>query len=101
VADDGTNILDILVNQVEDESLRARIGREIELLRGSRRFGLVFDRHLPESVRLVDHPIRKGVRVGLRDESTDETWPVLGFTDVTGPVALTENGRDEPQSRHS
>lgn len=49
---DDSNLLDALVAQVEDETLRSRLSREIELLRGSRRFGLVFDRHLPESVRL-------------------------------------------------
>jgi adenine-specific DNA-methyltransferase len=62
-------ILDEAIGRIEDETLRQRIAREVELLRGSRRFGLVFDRHLPESVRLADHPIRKGVKVGLRDES--------------------------------
>ncbi|MFD6516601.1 site-specific DNA-methyltransferase [Rhodococcus sp. NPDC060176] len=49
---------------------------------------MVFDRHLPESVRLVDHPIRKGVRVTLRDESMIETWTVLRFTDKTREVAV-------------
>lgn len=96
MADDGTNLLDVLVRQVEDETLRARLAREIDLLRGSRRFGLVFDRHLPESVRLVDHPIRKGVRVGLRDESTDETWTVMGFTDTSRQVAILGEGLERP-----
>lgn len=93
---DDSNLLDQLVSQVEDDALRSRIAREIELLRGSRRFGLVFDRHLPESVRLIDHPIRKGVRVGLRNESTQETWPVLGFTDSTRQVAILGEGIERP-----
>lgn len=93
---DSSNLLDQLVGQVEDGALRARISREIELLRGSRRFGLVFDRHLPESVRLPDHPIRKGIRVALRDESTDETWPVLGFTDRTRSIAVLGDGIEHP-----
>ncbi|WP_203338621.1 site-specific DNA-methyltransferase [Nocardioides limicola] len=96
MADEGTSILDVLVNQVEDASLRSRIAREIELLRGSRSFGLVFDRHLPESVRLPEHPIRKGVRVALSDESSDETWPVLGFTDKTRKVAVLGVGKERP-----
>ncbi|WP_153505898.1 site-specific DNA-methyltransferase [Cumulibacter manganitolerans] len=85
---DDSNLLDQLVGQVNDEVLRSRISREIELLRGSRRFGLVFDRHLPESVRLLDYPIRKSVRVALRDESSDGTWQVLGFTDASRQVAV-------------
>ena len=77
---DETNILDQLIGQVADEALRNRLAREVELLRGSRRFGMVFDRHLPESVRLPDHPVRKGVKVGLRDESTTDTWRCLLYT---------------------
>jgi adenine-specific DNA-methyltransferase len=49
---------------------------------------MVFDRHLPESVRLPDHPIRKGIRVALRDESSAETWTVERFTDRAREVAV-------------
>lgn len=89
---DESNVLDQLVSRVDDDTLRTRLAREIELLRGSRRFGLVFDRHLPESVRLPDHPIRKGIRVALRDESSSETWIVDRFADRTREVAVL--GRD-------
>lgn len=85
---DESNVLDQLVSRVEDETLRARLAHEVDLLRGSRRFGLVFDRHLPESVRLPDHPIRKGIRVALRDESSSETWVVDRFTDRTREIAV-------------
>lgn len=96
---DETNVLDQLVGQVEDEALRTRLSREIELLRGSRRFGLVFDRHLPESVRLADHPIRKGVKVSLRDESTSTTWRVVRFTDTSHNVAVLDgDGGEHPIS---
>ncbi|WP_062989982.1 site-specific DNA-methyltransferase [Nocardia anaemiae] len=94
---DETNILDQLIGQVGDDSLRSRLAREVELLRGSRRFGLVFDRHLPESVRLADYPIRKGIRVTLRDESTIATWTVLGFTNNTRAVAILDgDGGERP-----
>ncbi|MEV0597553.1 site-specific DNA-methyltransferase [Nonomuraea cavernae] len=93
--DDETNILDQLVSRVADETLRSRLAREVELLRGSRRFGLVFDRHLPESVKLTDHPIRKGVRVSLRDESTVETWRVVSFADTTRTVAVLDGDGGE------
>ena len=90
-----TNVLDLLVSQVADDGLRTRLAREIELLRDSRRFGLVFDRHLPESVRLTEHPVRKGVRVGLRDESTAASWRVLGFTDRSAAVAVLDGDGGE------
>lgn len=94
---DETNILDQLISRVPDESLRSHLAREVDLLRGSRHFGLVFDRHLPESVRLVDYPIRKGVRVSLRDESSTDTWIVVGFADQDRKVAvLSGDGGERP-----
>lgn len=95
---DDSNLLDVLVAQIDDENLRSRVAREIELLRGSRRFGLVFDRHLPESVRLPGHPVRKGVAVTLRDESQPAVaWRVTGFTDTSRKVAvLDSDGGERP-----
>ena len=89
---DESNVLDQLISRVDDDTLRARLSHEVDLLRGSRRFGLVFDRHLPESVRLPDHPIRKGIRVALRDESSTETWVVEQFTDRTREIAVLSGG---------
>lgn len=94
---DETNILDQLISRVPDESLRSYLAREVDLLRGSRHFGLVFDRHLPESVRLVDYPIRKGVRVALRDESSTDTWMVVDFADSARQVVvLSGEGGERP-----
>lgn len=99
VGDEGS-ILDQAIGQIQDEALRARIAREVDLLRGSRRFGLVFDRHLPEAVRLPDHPVRKGVSVTLRDESTSDSWRVLRFTDSTRSVAVLDgDGGQVPTDR--
>lgn len=96
---DETNVLDQLIGRIQDESLRNRLASEVELLRGSRRFGLVFDRHIPESVRLTDYPIRKGIRVALRDESSTDTWIVEKFTDRTREVAvLSGDGGERPSS---
>lgn len=92
---DESNVLDQLISRIDDTTLRERLAREVDLLRGSRRFGLVFDRHLPESVRLPDHPIRKGVRVALRDESSSETWLVVRFTDRAREVAVLSDAGGE------
>lgn len=86
-ATSNESALDRAIAQIDDETLRQRIAREVELLRGARRFGLVFDRHLPESVRLVDYPIRKRVKITLRDESTERTWRVARFTDAASSRA--------------
>lgn len=92
------SILDRAIEQIDDEQLRAKIAREVELLRGSRRFGLVFDRHLPESIRLIDYPIRKGVRVALSDESSEQTWRVVRFTDLTRQSVVLDDDSERATS---
>ena len=63
-----TNVLNDAIRRVRDlnPALAATIEREVNALRDSRTFGLVFERHLPESVRLVGYPIKRGVQVALR-----------------------------------
>ena len=60
--------LDVLLDKVADPTLRANIRSQVERLRAKRTFGLVFESHLPERVRLPEHEIRVGVRVAYRDD---------------------------------
>ncbi|GAB2734054.1 site-specific DNA-methyltransferase [Nocardioides pakistanensis] len=84
----STNVLDDAVRRVRelDPSLAAVISREVASLRDGRKFGLVFNRHLPESVRLPNHPVKRGVKVTLRNQQaaakseTDVTWRVARVT---------------------
>ena len=55
-----------LINQIENETLRKRIQEEVSRMAKQKRFGLVFEEHLPESTPLYDMPIRKGVKVTIR-----------------------------------
>ncbi len=89
-------ILGRAIAKIEDENLRATVEREVALLRGSRKFGLVFDRHLPESVRLIGHPIRPGVKVALRDESSADEWRVVGFADRSRQSVLLDDESTRP-----
>ena len=41
-----------LVAQIPDERLRKGIAEEVKALKKNKRFGLVFEEHLPELVRL-------------------------------------------------
>lgn len=65
--------LDALLERVEAEAVRSALLGEIERLRRRRQFGLVFESHLPERVRLPDHPIRRGASVVRRDAPNDAT----------------------------
>lgn len=72
-----TNVLDGLIARISDEDLKSTIAAELSILRETKQFGLVFERHFPENVRLISHPIRKGLRVQLRDSDADAmTWLV-------------------------
>lgn len=79
--------LSLLLERIDDPRLRADIAAHVSLLRRSRRFGLVFDRHLPEAARLPKMKPRAGDRVARRDEADATTWRVLGFTDRTRNTA--------------
>lgn len=83
----GRDELSLLLDRIDDPRLRVDIAAHVALLRRSRRFGLVFDRHLPEAARLPKMKPRAGDRVARRDEADTSTWRVLGFTDRTRSTA--------------
>ena len=63
--------IDVLLSRVEDPSLRADLRTQFDRAASKRRFGLVFEDHLPERVRLPGHPVRSGVNVVLRADPGD------------------------------
>lgn len=81
----SSNVLDRALATLAstDPGLAAEARRELDAIRDGRSFGLVFNRHLPESVRLPLHPITRGVKVALRNPATaskaekDAAWRVL------------------------
>ena len=56
-----------LVRQISDAKLRDEIAGEIKELKKQKRFGLVFEEHLPEMLRLPKVKIRLGNVVAHRD----------------------------------
>ena len=48
-----------LIAQIKDAELRARIEAELDRMNKQKKFGLVFEEHLPESVKLYDVPVKK------------------------------------------
>lgn len=69
--------LDVLLDKVADPALRADIRSQAERISAKRTFGLVFESHLPERVRLPEHPIRAGVSVVYRDNASSATFEVV------------------------
>jgi len=73
--------LDVLLDKVQDPALRADLRSQIDRLKQKRSFGLVFEQHIPERVRLPQHPIRVGSQVVSRDDDDSPTFEVILIDD--------------------
>ena len=66
-----------LLAQIQDEALRDRIEQEVNRLTKTKKFGLVFEQHLPECTPLYDMPIKSGTKVMLRNTKEDKSIYVV------------------------
>jgi len=73
--------IDDLLNQVSDESLRNRLKVEIAKLKKTKKFGLVFEEHLPEQTTLPEVPIRIGSKVALKKVGLGEIYKVTSLNE--------------------
>ena len=74
-------ILDELVTQIENPDLRARIAAEVEKLAKQKKFGLVFEEHLPECTPLWDIPVKAGRKAALKTGHVNDFYTVLRIED--------------------
>ena len=84
-----------LIEKISDEGLRARITQELDRMTRQKKFGLVFEEHLPESVNLYDVPVKKGKRVTLRkpkEADKNKEWTVSSIKDGLADCVSTEDG---------
>ena len=86
-----------LIDEIADPGLRERIAGEVRELKRTKRFGLVFEEHIPETVSLYGLPIRQGLLVQNRTTPDDLTeFRVIRVED--GKATVVPKGTDEPQS---
>lgn len=69
--------LNELIQKVENPELRAQLQAAADKLAKQKKFGLVFEEHLPECTPLYDIPVRKGAKVSVRNGKANETYTVL------------------------
>lgn len=69
-----------LIAQIENPELRARIQAELDRMNKQKKFGLVFEEHLPESVKLFDMPVKKGELV-TEKKGGKSVYKVLSVND--------------------
>lgn len=71
--------IDDLISQIPDKTLRERIRSEVCKIGKRKKFGLVFENHLPECTLLYDHDVIRGRLVARRGEPANILYEVLGI----------------------
>ena len=66
-----------LIEQVNDQGLRERLLEEASRLEKQKKFGLVFEDHIPESTVLYDIPVKKGRLVARKKGNINEIFMVI------------------------
>lgn len=77
-----------LIAQIQDESLRDRIQKEVNKLAKQKKFGLVFEDHIPECTPLYDIPVKRGALAALKGGNIKENYFVKS---ISGGVAQCVN----------
>lgn len=83
-----------LLRQISDDTLRTRLENEIKKLEQKKKFGLVFEEHLPECTPLHQLPIRIGSHVAKKSGRIVDIYTVVSVTGkeaVCHPVAANES----------
>lgn len=87
--------LEDLIKDIADPSLRNQIAGEVGKLKARKKFGLVFEEHLPEIVRLPGLPVKPGARVAKRADKLSGFF--LVSTAVNGKKVSIVPERGGPQ----
>lgn len=66
----------MLLDRIADPALRDQLTAEVEALNSGRKFGLVFEGHAPEAVRIPNAKVRRGSTVQYRDGDDQRVWKV-------------------------
>ena len=84
-----------LISQIQDETLRNRIQEEVSKMAKQKKFGLVFEEHMPESTPLYDMPIKRGCNVMRRDSKDDKSIYVVLKVEGDTAVCVKSEQKDE------
>lgn len=87
--------IDDLISQIQDETLRNRIQEEVSKMAKQKKFGLVFEEHMPESTPLYDMPIKRGCNVMRRDSKDDKSIYVVLKVEGDTAVCVKPEQKDE------
>ena len=88
-------LLQDLIRQIEDPVLRDRITAETDKLLKQKKFGLVFEEHLPECTPLYEVPVRVG---GMVAKKTGYVSDIYFVTKIEGTSATCLNRETREES---
>lgn len=77
-----------LLRQIPDTTLRSRLDQEFARISKNKKFGLVFEEHIPECTPLYDVPVKRGSTVALKTGHINDVYTVLK---LDGDTALCRN----------
>lgn len=81
-------LLHDLIDKIQDEDLKTRIKKEADRILNKKKFGLVFESHLPECTPLFDMPVKIGALVALK---TGKIENVMYVRNIQGELAVCES----------
>ena len=82
-----------LVDRVADPELKAQLMAAVNKLAKQKKFGLVFEEHLPECTPLYEVPVQRGRLVSKKGAQTSDLYIILTITDGIAKC-LPKNGGD-------
>ncbi|MDI6605079.1 MAG: site-specific DNA-methyltransferase [Thermoanaerobacteraceae bacterium] len=77
-----------LLRQIPDTSLRSRLEQEFARLSKNKKFGLVFEEHIPECTPLYDVAVKRGSTVARKTGHINDIYTVVK---LNGDTALCRN----------
>lgn len=84
-----------LINQVEDKALRERLLQEAERLSKQKKFGLVFEEHIPECTPLYGIDIKRGSTVAKKTGAINDVYRVTSIDGETAACLRLASGESE------
>ena len=90
--------IDYLLNKITNSELRAKLQSEIDRIQKQKRFGLVFEDHLPEATLLYDVEVRRGQKVTLKTDPLKQKFEVLSISDGIAHCISLDETEDRPKS---
>lgn len=88
-------LLQDLINKIDDPTLRQRIMAEVGKLTKQKKFGLVFEEHLPECTPLYDVGIKVDSKVALKNGQVSDIYIVRS---INGDKTVCEHQSDHAEA---